>query len=54
MLPLASPLPSAGRPILTFLQHVASHLLNNALSPLEQNLQITLSQKSKAYKSPNR
>ena len=35
-----------------FLQYVASHVLKNALSPLEQNLQITLTKK--CYKSPNR
>ena len=35
-----------------FSQHVASHVLKNALSPLEQILQITLNKK--CYKSPNR
>ena len=46
---MASHPPSqCGASVFDFLQHVASHVL----SPLEQNLQITLTKK--CYKSPNR
>ena len=47
-----TPLPQCGASEFDFLQHVASYVLKNALSPLEQNLQITLTKK--CYKSPNR